>query len=300
MLVPTPVVKSGVKFNFYSSNLIWKGLKCYCYEKERKKFEILGCWCWYYLGRLIPDEAHRNFSIIKKIFYFWSKSKFIENLFYYIVSFSYLLFPISFLIVAKKNNSSVPKIIAIYGLVCFCFLFYYDMIPKNLKQSLQSAYTFFEYSVFTFIFWINYNSKKAKRIIIIISILFLSFQIFYLFTTKTKGLDSIPIGIETIIILFYIVYFFYQFSKDLSKAYIYNHSGFWISVGILIYLCGSFFFFILFSQLSREQKESFGVMTYVAEIIKNLLFVLAIFVQTHYPFEKAKRKEEPIPYLDMI
>ena len=252
------------------------------------------------MGRLIPDERASNFSIIKKIFYFWSKSKFIENLFYYIVTFSYLLFPISFFIVAKKNNSSVPKILAIYGLVCFCFLFFYDIIPKNLKQSLQSAYTFFEYSVFTFIFWINYDSKKTKKIIIIISILFLSFQIFYLFTTKTKGLDSVPIGIETIIILFYIIYFFYQFSKDLSKAYIYNHSGFWISVGILIYLCGSFFFFILFSQLTREQRESFGVMTYIAEIIKNLLFVLAIFVQTHYPFEKTKRKEEPIPYLDLI
>ena len=260
----------------------------------------MGCWCYNYLGRLIPNEAHRNFSIIKKIFYFWSKSKFIENLFYYIVAFSYLLFPISFFIVAKKNNNTFPKVIAIYGIICFCFLFFYDYIPKNLKQSLQTAYTFFEYSVFTFFFLSNVRSKKAKSIITIISILFFAFQLFYLLTTKTKGLDSVPIGIETIIMLFYIIYFFYQFSKDLSTAYIYNHSGFWISVGILIYLGGSFFFFILFPHLTRAQKESFGDMTYVAEIIKNLLFVLAIFVQTHYPFEKAKRKEEPIPYLDMI
>ena len=189
---------------------------------------------------------------------------------------------------------------AVYGIICFCFLFFYNDIPKNLKQGLQTAYTFFEYSVFTFIFWINIKSKKVKGAIIIISILFFAFQFVYLLTTKTKGLDSVPIGIETIIIMFYIIYFFYQFSKDLSTSYIYNHYGFWISVGILFYLGGSFFFFILFPHLSRAQKESFGNMTYVAEIIKNILFVFAIFIQTRYPFKESKQKNEPIPYLDLI
>lgn len=114
-----------------------------------------------------------------------------------------------------------------------------------------------------------------------------------------KGIDSIPIGIETIILLIYILYFFYQFSKNVSTDYIYNHYGFWISVGILIYLGGSFFFFILFDHLSKDQVESFGNMTYVAETIKNILFSVSIFIYSRYPFENKKEKPKTIPFLDL-
>jgi hypothetical protein len=185
-------------------------------------------------------------------------------------------------------------------MICFCFLFFYYDIPKGYKKDLQTAYTFFEYAVFTFIFWINIKNPKIKRAIFIISVLFFCFQVFYLLTGKVKGLDSVPIGIETIIMLSYIFYFFYQSSKDLSTAYIYNHYGFWVSVGILIYLGGSFFFFILFDHLSTAQVETFGNMTFVAEIIKNILFALAIFIQTRFPFENKKQKPQSIPYLDLI
>jgi hypothetical protein len=117
---------------------------------------------------------------------------------------------------------------------------------------------------------------------------------------KVKGLDSIPIGIETILLLFYILYFFYQFSKNLSTEYIYNHYVFWVSVGILIYLGGSFFFFILFDHLNKGQVETFGNMTYVAEIIKNILFGLAIFIHSRFHFNKSENKPASVPYLDMI
>ncbi len=208
--------------------------------------------------------------------------------------------PLSFFLVRNKSNSIVPKVIAFYGIICFCFLFFYSDIPKESRKYFKTAYTFFEYAVFTVIFWVNIKSLKTRQIIIFISALFFAFQVFYLISGKVKGLDSIPIGIETIIVLFYIIYFFYQFSKKLSTEYIYNHYGFWISVGILIYLGGSFFFFILFDHLSLAQVKAFGDMTYVAEIIKNVLFALAIFIFSRFPFEKSEKKSSSVPYLDMI
>jgi hypothetical protein len=126
------------------------------------------------------------------------------------------------------------------------------------------------------------------------------FQLFYFFSGRVKGLDTIPIGIETILILIYIIYFFYNFAKSLSTFYIYNHYGFWVAVGILIYLGGSFFFFISFDLLTVDQKNSFGNLTYLAEIIKNLLFTLSIFIYRRYPVENTKEKTTSIPYLDMI
>lgn len=228
------------------------------------------------------------------------KSKVIENLFFNIVAFSYLILPIGFLFAKKENRrDSFPITIAVYGLLFFWLLFFYYDIPKDFKKYYQSAYTFLEYSLFAFIFWKNINSKKIKRFILVASFFFLLFQIIYVITTGKNRLDSVPIGIETILILIYILFFFNEFSKTLDGSYIYNHYCFWVSVGILIYLGGSFFFYILINQLSKEQIEAFGNLTYLAEIIKNILFTSAIFVYTRLIL-KTKQKSTSIPYLDMI
>jgi len=219
---------------------------------------------------------------------------------YNAVTFSYLLIPLGFFISKSKKTELVPTSLVIYGIFCCFFLFTLDnYIPKNIRIYFQISYTFIEYGFFTLLFWVNFKQKKVRRPIIIASGLFLISLIFFALRRKVKGLDSIPIGIETILILTYIIYFFYEFSKDSSSFYIYNHYCFWIAVGVLIYLGGSFFFFILFEQLSSDQKRSFGNITYMAEIIKNLLFALSIFIYHRYSLENAKRKTSSLPYLDM-
>jgi len=238
--------------------------------------------------------------ILKKFFYFWSKSKIIEKLFYYIVAYSYLLLPLCFFLSGSKKKDTIPIVIGLYGIICCLLLIYFFEMPKSFKPYFKTSYTFFEYIVFTFLFFINFRQKKIRIFIFFASFLFFLFQLFYVFTGKVKGLDTIPIGLETILILIYIIYFFYDFSKNVSTFYIYNHYGFWLAVGILIYLGGSFFFFILFDLLSKEQRNSFGNLTYLAEIIKNLLFALAIFMYARYPLENTKNKTSSIPYLDMI
>jgi len=116
---------------------------------------------------------------------------------------------------------------------------------------------------------------------------------------KVNRLDTVPIGIETILVLVYIFFFFFEFSKKLDGSYIYNYYFFWVSVGVLIYLGGSFFFYILIDHLSKEQVETFGNMTFVAEIIKNILFTAAIYIYVRFP-SKREHKPPSVPYLDMI
>lgn len=228
------------------------------------------------------------------------KSKVIEKLFLYIVTYSYLLLPLCFLLYSNKKKDFIPLVIAIYGILCFLFIFFYDDISKDTRKYLKTAYTFFEYSVFATIFWVNIKRKGKKRLMILLSVLFLSFQIIYLLTGNVKRLDTAPIGIETILLLLYIIYFFYQFSKNLGTSYIYNHYAFWIAVGILVYLGGSFFFFILIEHLAPDDITTFGNMTYVAEIIKNILFATSIYIYSKYPFKSMPEKKEFVPFLDHI
>ena len=228
----------------------------------------------------------------------------IEKLFYYIVTFSYLLIPISFFVSGSRKKGIIPLSLALYAIICCCFLFLYDFfkddIRKDLRPYFQTSYTFFEYAIFTLIFWVNIKHKRIRRMIVVASVLFFAFQLFYLLSGQVHRLDTVPIGIETILILTYILYFFYEFSKKLDNFYIYNHYGFWIAVGVLIYLGGSFFFFIEFNLLTKDQRLAFGNMTYLAEIIKNILFSLAIFIYARYSFKNSDRKKPSMPYLDMI
>lgn len=232
------------------------------------------------------------------------KSKIIEELFYYIVAFSYLVLPVSFFFLKNKKRNLLPILLLAYGVVCFCFLFFYEYysadLPRTTKHYLRAFYTFFEYAAFAFLFWANLRNRLLKNLIVIFSISFLLFQVVYSITSKVQRLDSIPIGIETILILVYIFFFFYEFSKNLTSTYIYNHYCFWIAVGVLIYLGGSLFFYLSINQLSKDERIAFGNFTYVAEIIKNILFALSLFIYGRYSFEKTEKNSSSVPFLDMI
>ena len=220
---------------------------------------------------------------------------------YYITTYSYLILPLVFLLLKCKLKDRAPLVIAIYGIIFFSLLsIYYDYIPKDLKKYFQPSYTFLEFSFFSYIFWLNTKNKVFKSLIIIASALFFVFQIIFVINTPKKRLDSIPIGIETILLFVFVFYFFYEFSKQVKDTFIYNHYTFWFAVGILIYLGGSFFFYILINELSENQIESFGNITYVAEIIKNLLFALSIYMYKKHPTNKIHTHPKKIPNLDMI
>ena len=225
---------------------------------------------------------------------------------YYIVSYSYLLLPLAFLLFKCKLKDKVPLLISIYGLFCFLFLYAYgdspssSYIPKEFKKYAQTFYTFLEYFFFTLIFWYNVRSKSFKPLVLTTAIAFIIFQIIFVINTTHRRLDSVPIGIETILLFIYIFYFFYEFSRQTKDTFIYNHHTFWIAVGIMIYLGGSFFFYILINHLENDEVAKLGNLTYVAEIIKNIFFVFSIFMYKKFPVNGIHNRHKNIPNLDMI
>ena len=205
--------------------------------------------------------------------------------------------------------------IAVYGILFFSLLTFWDYwetsIPRSLKKLYQSSYTLLEYSFFAFFLLSNIKPQKIlsirfgkstkvfsfRSIIYVLSFLFIAFQIFYFFYAKSRRLDTFPVGIETILLFIYIFYFFYQYFKNTQNQYIYNEPCFWVSVGIMIYMGGSFFFNILGEDISKAEIEKYWFLTYIAETLKNILFVVALFMFKRKPVENSTPKS--IPYLDL-
>lgn len=220
----------------------------------------------------------------------------IEKLFFNIVTYSYLLLPITFLITIQKTRKTFYFFI--YGMIFFLLLFFVnDFTTIALQKLYSNSYTFLEYLFFTLVLWRDIRNRKFRIIIAIISLLFFAFQIFYFFNASFFKIDTIPIGIETILLFIYILFFFYQYFKQIENRYIYNEPCFWIAVGILLYLGGSFFFNILANHLSIEEMEKYWYVTYIAEVIKNILFTIAMIMYARQPKETAPEKS--IPYLDL-
>jgi hypothetical protein len=197
---------------------------------------------------------------------------------------------------------TVPLVILTYGIVFFLFLnFYYD-IPKSLRKIQQFTYTFLEYCVFAIILFHNARGKLLQRFILFGSIFFFIFQVITYITSTNQVIDSIPVGIETILIFIYAFFYFYDYMKIIGSN-IFNNPSVFLVFGILLYLGSTFFFNILANKLSSEQSDRYWHFTYIPEIIKNILFFIAILKYTHASVasvKSSKNNKPKSPYLDMV
>jgi len=110
-------------------------------------------------------------------------------------------------------------------------------------------------------------------------------------------LDSLGIGIETLLLFVYIIFLFYEHFKRLDAQVIYSYNHFWLVLGILFYLGGSFFFNILADHLTSQQIKSYERLTYLGDVIKNIFFCISIIISVKMP-ENGMKSKISTPYLD--
>lgn len=233
-----------------------------------------------------------------------AKIQSIERLFYYIVTYSYLVFPLYFLF--SKNRRGLPLLLCCYGVIVFSYLSIFKYLQDERAYSsmliLQNLFTPFEYLIFTGIFFISANKAKKHWLIGLSAAFMLLLIVLFIFypieLDSHLVLDTIPVSIETILIFIYIFFFLYEHSKADNPDVIYNNYLFWVSVGLLLYLGGTFFFNILVTQMSLAEFDNYWHYTYIAEILKNILFLVALF-----KISPAKKKDflpqARMPYLDI-
>lgn len=228
-------------------------------------------------------------------------TKTIEDLFVFLQFCTDLLFVIFFFIFYNKTKTRKDLVaILLYCSLDLVINFITVIIDKDLASYqfislLYSFFTLFEYATFAFILWFNIHKPLFRKLIIILSILFSLFLIIYNLTTKVVNLDSIPIGFETILILFYSFYYLFEQTNDTTNLFIYTKYQFWIITGIMIYLSGSFFIYIFANQIDLKLLKQYWFLTYAFYVLKNIFFVVALFV-----YVKSQKKLHPKklqPYL---
>ena len=169
----------------------------------------------------------------------------------------------------------------------------------DFRRFLINAFTFFEFFFLALFLWINLVSTKAKLALVLLSSFFFLFLIYFYISSHFSRIDSIPIGIESIIIISFSFYFFYEKIKNPSVGYIYSDYRFWILIGMIVYLAGSFFIYIYGEQLEASEWKKIKHLPLLFYIIRALFFSIAIIAFINTPEEKPKLSSKKIPFLDI-
>lgn len=172
------------------------------------------------------------------------------------------------------------------------------LVKKTDRHYLYSLFVLIEYSFFAFFLWTNLQNVKSKIILLSLSMFFGIFIIISTLSFKITRLDSISIGIESIIVLTFSIFLLFEMLNSLKDTFIYDDHRFWIIMGIVLYLAGSFFIYIFDETLSSNQRNAFWFLTWIFYIIKALFFSIGIIILLR-KYKAPSNHSKTIPYLDM-
>jgi hypothetical protein len=113
-------------------------------------------------------------------------------------------------------------------------------------------------------------------------------------------MDSFEIAFETLAIISMIIYFFYLRFTQVDEQYLYQNPNFWLMTGMLVYLGFTFFFNILVNHVDKEVIKNYYHYSYLGDIVKNILFAVALFYMPRRSGPENPAKTFNAPNLDLI
>jgi len=216
------------------------------------------------------------------------------------------LLPIAFFLFFWKKSKSENSIwcITVYSFLYFAvglLLWTWKKVPL-----LYDFCTFFEFWCFTAFFHSQLQNVFSKKLLRLNVLSFTLLYILFLVYTKntpsvdknTIKFDSIAIGVEMLLLLPFCFYYLYERTNDTTTLFIYNIYQFWIVLGIVLYLAGTFFIYIFATSLSLHELEKYWVVTNLFSILRSCLFSLAIFYYAKPPKNNTLTTDFEVSYFN--
>jgi len=199
------------------------------------------------------------------------------------------------LLFLRKINNPALRVIFIY----IIYVLINDIVililwSNDLSIAIPlSLFTVLEYSLFALYFYHLADSAKFRRFILFLSIIFYAFALIsFIFFGKSKGFDALPATLEAFLIIIFCIYYFYDQLNKPQISFIYSTFHFWITIGIFIYVAGTFFLFVQYTILSDNERNNFWIITLISNILKNILFSISFIIPSK-PSDSNKKMEKP-------
>jgi hypothetical protein len=203
---------------------------------------------------------------------------------------------LAFLFFFKKIRGWHLWVIFFYCLYSFANdYFILDKVEKGLSIKIQLyIFTVIEYTVFAFFLGSILENELIKKILVGVSIAFVVFCFYQIYAQTIKVFDSLQTAMGAIILIAFCIAYLYEQINKPQLTFIYASPQFWMVMAILIFLAGTFFLFVFAANLPKEEARQYWIINHISNILKNILFSVAIVVYGKPP--KTPKIQKPNEY----
>ncbi len=198
---------------------------------------------------------------------------------------SYLLPLVFFLLFKLHTKEKALRVIFFY----FFYSFLNELVGFALhKKGIYISdfsipiFTVVEFSLFSVFFYYSIKGNKLQVFILPVSIAFFLLAIIDFFLiNKMEEFDSVPAGIEAILIILMCIYYLFIQIKGVNDLFVYSTSNFWIMITFLIYISGTFFIYIMAEKYMNIKAfvYQYIIINDIFNVIKNVLFCIAMLMK---------------------
>lgn len=155
-----------------------------------------------------------------------------------------------------KQRPAYIKMLGAYGgvslialILQFAMILFFH-VPRG-NNFVYNCYSPFEVVFLMSIFYIVFDSRKTKRIILISNIIFFLIWLAEVGYHDFWSLNSYARSVGNILLIGVSITYFYTLMRDLPSQGIFRLPMFWMATGLLVYNAGTFILFVLLEYLVK-------------------------------------------------
>ncbi len=203
------------------------------------------------------------------------------------ISFISILIPLISGILKFTNLNRMLRLVFAYIIIgVITEIFSYILAGEYLEyyHVLQNTFVVLEYLLFAYIYFIEFNNKYLRGILIFLSLIFISVSIKIFLFSENNQPANFPSVIEAWILISFSTYFFYKIQSEMKITRLKGYPFFWFNCAILLYFASSFIVFLFDDYLRNCKKEEFQEiwsLHLVGNILFNSLLAIGIWKAKH-------------------
>lgn len=165
----------------------------------------------------------------------------------------------------------------LYSVFNNLFNFFLDQNSQVSEFLLFRLFTIIEFCAFSVFFLTELRSTFVRKAIKVLMLLFVLYGIY----DYKPSFDSTQTAISAILTIIFSITYFYEQIREPRTLLIYNSSGFWIVVALLIYLSGTFFLFIFSNRYFNDPEftKIYNAINSSSILLRNILFSIGFLVK---------------------
>lgn len=222
----------------------------------------------------------------------------IEN-FFLVANLSNIIpLAIFLLFFSQTKKVDYAKAVAFSSIYVLLIYSYFLLFPNHVNAKFDAVNQFGEYVALSAILFYSLNSPVLRKVVLFAGIAFTLFCIIYVSLYVLTELDPVIMSVKSIILIVLSLLVFYEkFQKETDRVIYYDYR-FWGLIGLIIYISGTFLFYLVYADYFEEMKD-LEIIPPVLYLFKSIFLAISLIILIKQTKQITGKTDKEIPFLDL-